>query len=253
MKRAAEYILTFLVVASCHGFAQAPGDIFEKGNEHFRAGRFNDAVKEYESIVRQGYFSGPLLFNLGNACYRSGDIAHAILWFERAARLDAGDPDIEFNLRLANSKIVDRIDPLPELFLLTWIRSLAGLTPFSTSVILLMIAWVLVFGQLVFINLMRSSSWNAVFRWGILAALVMTVVLAFIVGVQMQKISDRSEAVILNRSVTAKNSPDAQSLDAFVIHEGLKVRVSDSVGDWTRISLADGKVGWIRSTECERI
>jgi tRNA modification GTPase len=38
-----------------------------------------------------------------------------------------------------------------------------------------------------------------------------------------------------------------------VIHEGLKVKLSDAVGDWVKIVLADGKVGWIRSQECERI
>jgi len=253
MKRTAGYILALTIVTAGYVLAQAPEEIFEKGNEHYRAGRFNDAVKEYESVVGQGYVSAPLLFNLGNACYRSGNTARAILWFERAARLDMGDPDIEFNLRLASSRIIDRIEPLPELFLLTWIRSLAGLTSLSTSVILLMIAWVLVFGLLALVNLMHGSTLNTVFRWGILAALVCVVVFAFVVGFQAQDVTDRSEAIITERSVTAKNSPDAESLDAFVIHEGLKVRMSDNVGDWTRITLADGKVGWILAKECERI
>lgn len=253
MSRALVHIVVITVVAAGLVYAQAPEEIFAKGNELYRAGRFNDAVKEYESIVRQGYVSPSLLFNLGNAHYRSGNIGRAILWFERAAKLDAGDPDIEFNLRLASSRIVDRIEPLPELFLLTWIRSLAGVTAFSTSVILLMIAWVLMFVLLALVNLMRGSALNTLFRWGILGALVFVLLFAFVVAVQVQDVVDQSEAIITERSVTAKNSPDGESLDAFVIHEGLKVRVSDSVGDWMRITLADGKVGWIRSVECERI
>lgn len=253
MMRAAGYVFAVSMLAAFIAAAQTPEDIFAKGNEYYRGGRFNDAVKEYESIVHQGYVSAPLLFNLGNACYRSGNVARAILWFERAARLDAGDPDIEFNLRLANSRIIDRIEPLPELFLLTWIRSLAALTSFSTSVIVLLIAWILVFVLLALVNLMVTPRWNAVFRWGILAGLVLVVAFGFVVGLQVNESSDRSEAIIVARSVTAKNSPDAQSVDAFVVHEGLKVRVSDSVGDWLRVTLADGKVGWIRSGECEKI
>jgi len=116
-----------------------------------------------------------------------------------------------------------------------------------------MIAWILVFGQLAVINLLGSSSWNPVFRWGILAALVVAVAFGVVFGLQVNQVSDRSEAIIITRSVTAKNSPDDQSVDAFVIHEGLKVRVSDSVGDWTRITLADGKVGWVQSGELEQI
>jgi len=53
--------------------------------------------------------------------------------------------------------------------------------------------------------------------------------------------------------VTAKTSPDAQSLDAFVAHEGLKVKLSDAVGEWMKIVLPDGKVGWIRAQDCKRI
>lgn len=253
MKIRAAYILAALAVTVLAALAQSPEEIFMKGNEYYRAGRFEEAAKEYESIVRQGYASGPVLFNLGNACFRSGKIAQAILWFERAARIEPGDRDIEFNLRLASSRIVDRIEPLPELFLLTWIRSLAALASLSTSLILLLIAWILVFGQLALVNLLGASSWTAAFRWGILVSLILVVVLGFVVGVQVSEVSDRSEAIIVVRSVTAKNSPDVQSVDAFVIHEGLKVRVDDRVGDWMRIMLVDGKVGWIRSAECEQI
>ncbi|TSA20631.1 hypothetical protein D4R75_07265, partial [bacterium] len=63
----------------------------------------------------------------------------------------------------------------------------------------------------------------------------------------------RNDAIVTASVSTVKTSPDAQSLDAFVIHEGLKVTLSDSVGEWVKIVLADGKVGWIRSQDCERI
>lgn len=247
------YLVLLVLCASFHGAAQTPEDVFQRGNELYRAGRFDEAAAEYVSIARQGYASAPLFFNLGNASFRSSDIAHAILWFERAARLEAGDPDIDFNLRLANSRIIDRIDPVPELFLLEWVRALSTITSFSTTIVLLLIAWILVFAQLIAINLIGSSSFNTVFRWGILAALVLVVVFGIVFGLQMNQASDRSQAIIVARSVTAKNSPDVQSVDAFVIHEGLKVRVSETVGEWARITLADGKVGWIKSGEFEQI
>ena len=253
MRLSAGYLVLLVLCVFFDGAAQTPDDVFLRGNELYRAGRFNEAVTEYASIARQGYVSAPLYFNLGNASFRSGDIAHAILWFERAARLEAGDSDIDFNLRLANSRIIDRIEPVPELFLLAWIRSLSTVTSFSTTIVLLLIAWTLVFAQLIAINLIGSSSFNAVFRWGIPATLVFVLILGVVFGLQMNRVSDRSEAIIVVQSVTAKNSPDSQSVDAFVIHQGLKVRVSDTVGDWARIMLADGKVGWIKSGELEQI
>jgi SH3-like domain-containing protein len=82
-------------------------------------------------------------------------------------------------------------------------------------------------------------------------------VLAFLFGglltLQLAEAQSRDEAIIVSATVTTKSSPVQQSVDAFVIHEGLKVRITDSVGDWFQIALADGKVGWIQATECERI
>lgn len=246
-------IFLLVFASSVSVFAQTTDDAFERGNEAYRAGRFEEAVREYSGIVGQGYVSAGLFFNLGNAYYRSGGIARAILSYERAAKLDPGDPDIEFNLRLANLRIIDRIDPIPELFLLSWLRSLTTLAPMSTMVVLLMAAWLALFGQLAGVNLVGNPFWNAMFRWGIVAAVLLVIVFGLVLGLQIQRASDRSDAIVMSQSITAKNSPDTQSLDAFVIHEGLKVRVSDIVGEWAKITLADGKVGWIRTGDFEYI
>jgi SH3-like domain-containing protein len=72
-------------------------------------------------------------------------------------------------------------------------------------------------------------------------------------GIQSIQGASHNEAIITTQTVTAKSSPDAKSIDAFVIHEGLKVRLTDSVAGWVKITLADGKVGWINAEECEKI
>ena len=51
--------------------------------------------------------------------------------------------------------------------------------------------------------------------------------------------------IIVETSVIVKSAPDNSSKDEFSIHEGLKVRLEDKVDDWVKISLSDGKVGWI--------
>ncbi|MBI4417631.1 MAG: tetratricopeptide repeat protein [Ignavibacteriales bacterium] len=251
--RAKVLFLVTIPWASFASAAQTPTNVFASGNEHYRSGRFAEAIADYESLLKQGYASAPLHFNLGNAYYRTGDLARAILAYERAQRLEPGDPDISFNLRLANLRIVDRIDAVPELFLVRWFRSLAEAIPVSATVWILLSAWVLLFVVLSLPNILDRFPFERPARILALAAIIVVIVSAGLLGLQVYEASSRTDAIILDAVVTAKASPDDQSVDTFVIHGGLKVDLGDSVGEWVRITLADGKVGWIRSSSCERI
>ena len=108
--RTIDFLCGTIVLFSCTVLAQTPKDAFNRGNELYRAGKYQEAVKEYESIIKQGKFSAELYFNLGNAYYRDRQLARAILSYERAAQLHPNDPDIEHNLKLAYLKTVDRIE-----------------------------------------------------------------------------------------------------------------------------------------------
>lgn len=245
------FILILLVGSSAT--AQTPEDVFAAGNEHYRSARFREAIGAYESILKQGYISAPLYFNLGNAYYRVGDFARAILSYERARLLEPGDPDIAFNLRLANLRIVDRIDAVPELFLVRWFRSISEAVPSSTVSVVLLAGWALLWTFLAVLNISGRIPYERPLR--ILSFVAAAIVLASgtLYGLQMYDNASHNDAIILESVVTAKASPDEQSVDTFVIHAGLKVELGEVVGDWVRITLADGKVGWIRSNACERI
>jgi hypothetical protein len=55
----------------------------------------------------------------------------------------------------------------------------------------------------------------------------------------------QKRGVVVVEAANGKSSPDFNSLDAFIIHAGLKVKVVDSFEDWYKIRLEDGKIGWI--------
>ena len=51
-----------------------------------------------------------------------------------------------------------------------------------------------------------------------------------------------------------RSSPDDKSgTELFVLHEGTKVKILESVGDWDKIELQDGRQGWSKKSNLEII
>ena len=70
---------------------------------------------------------------------------------------------------------------------------------------------------------------------------------------QSKRITDRNTCIVFMQTATVKSSPDESGTDLFVIHEGLKLEISDTLSDWIEIRLPDGNVGWIPSGAVEII
>lgn len=243
-----------VVLALCTvAFAQKPEEVFDRAGKLYGAGKYEVAAKLYQSILNQGITSAAVYYNLGNCYYRLGKIAPAILSYERANRLAPDDPDILHNLKLVNLKTLDRIEQLPELFVIGWIRSLSAFIPVSTSSILFILSWIVCFGALAVSSLTFRFTLIRITRWTALVTFVLAIFFGALFFVQRSQLATRDEAIVTPSVVTAKSSPDEKSVDAFVIHMGLKVKLSDAVGEWVKITLADGKVGWILASECSRI
>ncbi len=230
-----------------------PEEAFALANELFIEGRFEEAVLVYEHIINSGYHSPDLYYNLGNAWYRSNRISPAILNYERAALLAPGDDDIRFNLELARSHLRDRIEELPGFFLNRWwkgvrdIMSLGGWAKLSISAFTGMLAFLAIF-------LMASSrTVKKLFFWLSLLMFLVSA-LSFSLGLdQRNYMRNYNGAIVFAQSVSVKSSPDINSADLFIIHEGAKVWVEESIGDWYAVRLSDGNKGWLKKETVEMI
>jgi tetratricopeptide (TPR) repeat protein len=248
--------LLFILAAVClaHSVpAQTPDQRVQQGNSLYQQGKFAEAVAAYEEVLHAGYTSGELSFNLGNAYYKQGNMGKAVLHFERALRALPADDDVRHNLQLANLQIVDRIDPTPRLFLWDMWDSVKDVFSLNGVTWIAYLLFLLFLGSLTVIMLARTY---ALRKAGFIASVVTGVFLILAVAILTGKAMDANstdEAVVITTIATAKNSPDPQSSDAFVIHAGLKVRVTEAIGGWIRIRLADGKVGWVEIKSAERI
>lgn len=219
--------------------------LWEKANAYYTTEEYQQAVSTYEQIVTSGEESARLYFNLGNAYYKTGDINNAILNYERAKVLAPHDEDIDFNLRIANQYVVTKIEALPQPFFLRWRSSVINKYPTDTWATISIGAF-LVF--LVLLGLFFFSKTAAVKRASFWVAILAVIFSAFtfsFANKQKQKIKNRNHAIVFCPRVTVKSSPAQTGTDLFLIYEGLKVQVTDSLDSWTEIRLADGNEGWL--------
>jgi Flp pilus assembly protein TadD len=78
---------------------------FEAANRQYEKGDFAGAAKAYAALLDQGQHSSAVLFNLGNAHFKAGQLGAAIAAYRRAEALAPRDPDIRANLQFAREKV----------------------------------------------------------------------------------------------------------------------------------------------------
>ena len=247
--------LCLLVPGMLHAAESYPDSVWNAGVAAYAEGRWSEAVSAWQSLDDMGLEAEDLYYNLGNAYFKDGDIAHAILYYERTLKLDPSDADASFNLQYANEFVQDKIDSVPEFFLKTWHRRICWLLPSDTWAVIFFIFFALTVACLLLFLLAGSSTTGR--RVGFYAGLVSLVLASLTFSYSHKQWRDAlaADSAIIVRPVTSvKSSPSSDtSKDLFVLHEGTKVRLMDTVGEWNNISLSDGRQGWILSSDIEII
>jgi tetratricopeptide (TPR) repeat protein len=244
--------LSFLAIGS-RAQTAVQENLMDVANQSYSSGDYTSAVSQYESILATGYESAGLYFNLGNAYFKVNNIPAAILYFEKARKLDPTDENIRFNLGLANSRIIDKMEPLPEFFLRTWWKSARDFFSSDQWAKFGVAGFILALFCLSFFIISRSVFMRKISFWvGILMFASMSLSLLFSLS-GYREYSSQSSAIIFTPTVTVKSSPSDASVDLFVIHEGIKVAITDRVEGWSEVHLANGNVGWVKTETFRRI
>ena len=228
--------------------------LWSKGVQAYTDGRWSECTESLKALESVGVVSPELYYNLGNAYFKSGDYPHAILYYERTLKISPSFEDARINLDFANSLIRDKIDAVPEFVLKSWARKVCYLMP---SDFWALISIVLFAAALALFLVFRLGASRGLRRTGFYCSIVALILSASSFGMaQWQRNSYlKADGAIVMKPVTSvKSSPSRDSSkDLFVLHEGTKVTVLDTVGEWKNISLSDGRQGWIEESDMEMI
>ncbi|MNK03532.1 Tetratricopeptide repeat protein [compost metagenome] len=227
--------------------------LLKQGNAAYAKNQFAEAAAAYQQVLDAGYESAAVYFNLGNAQYKLAEMPAAILHYEKALKLAPGDADIKQNLQLANLKITDRIEEIPEFFLSKWWKGFILFFSLSTLSVFTIVCFIVGFILLI-AYLFLISVWpkKMAFYTGIT---VLSLGLIFLVmsAVQSHYLNAYQQGIVFSGAVDVKSGPDGKQKTLFVIHEGTKVSILEQDNDWAKIVLANGNGGWIKLLDIKEI
>ena len=250
------YIIYTLVALLFSASLMAQSSI-EAASEAYRAEDYPRSIQLYEQVVAQdlheGRESAEVYYNLGNAYFRNGDMAKAILNYERSLLLNPGDKDTRHNLQFARTRIEDKIDVADQFFFTNWVKGLKNMFNSNTWAgigIGLFIAFLLALTAYFFIKVVWVRKVG--FYSAIVLFVLMLVANSFAFN-QKSKRLHRNSGIIMPATASVMASPDANSQELFRLHEGTKVRVNKTDGNWVEVEIATGNVGWTSKENIETI
>lgn len=225
--------------------------LFAEANAQYAEGNYAEAAESYRQVLAEQP-SAEVYYNLGNACFKQGELSQSILAYERALRLRPSYKDAQYNLKFAQSRIVDNIEDTNSFFVSNWLKavrnSLGERTWMWLSVALFLLtltgAMLFAFSRVVWLR--KTAFYTAI------VALVISIAACANAGSLHKRDTLRAEAVITQGIVNAKSSPDRSGTDLFTLHEGTKVVIKEQLGNWCNIHVGNN-IGWIPLTTLERI
>lgn len=220
--------------------------LFIDGNEAFKNENYQEALKNYNEIALSGNQSFQLYYNIGNCYYKLNDYTKAILFYEKAKKFNPSDPDLLMNLKLANTKITDKVDALPEFVLYTMWKNIVNANSsngWAWLALQTMLLSFLIFG---FYIVTHKSSLKKLSFYSASVLLIISSLFYVFAYQNKQHYTQNKFAIVIEESLNVYNQPAENGTKLFVIHEGLKVEGLEEMENWVKIKLSDGKTGWIK-------
>lgn len=224
-----------------------------EGDSAYMKNNFASAIQIYEALLNKGE-AAEIYYNLGNSYYKVGDISKSILNYERALLLQPGNADVRANLEVARTKTIDKVEPVPEIFFVSWTEALINSMSVDAWATCGVICFILLIVSLYFFIFSKQIILKKLGFIGGLLFLIIAILANVFATNQKDGLLNRDSAIVMNPSVTVRSTPNESGTSLFILHEGSKVNIKDdSMKEWKEIRLEDGKVGWVPASSIEVI
>ena len=247
------FLLSMLFLAPL-GQAESSFDaLFQKGNQHFQAGDFEQARDAYHSIIQQGIRISKVFYNLGNCYINTGDIGRAILFYRRALKIDYRDKDILTNLDLVRKLVSSESNVVETKGFYSALINFSRQIGARNLVVITVVLWFL--SSILFIvgfaARVRRNKRHA-YRLTLIT-MILTLLSASLLGSLAYDNECVVYAVAVDDPITARSGPGEHFSAIFDQISGFEMTVKQQQEGWAEVMLSNGYTAWVPIASIEII
>lgn len=253
MKKGALLVLIICLVQVSLLAEASQRTAMQAANEAYQAGDYRAAIEQYQALLDQGYYSAALYHNLGNAWYQLDRPGMAVLHYQRGLGLAPSDRGFRQNMELIREGFAEPIVPIPEFFLLSWWKSAQRLLGSNGwAVVGLLIVWGGFAGLARWRTAPQRTQRKKAFLVGVvlLVASSLPIALAF---TAFQSDTSRTMGVVVEGTPSLYQAPDDRSNARRQLEPGVTLEIRDQIEEWVKVRLVNGEIGWVQTTDFERV
>ena len=240
-------LLTFL--STC---LQAQQGAFNKSVELLSNDNPTEAITIMDSIIANGSVSPELYSNLGKANFLTGDMARAMLSYEKALLLDPGNKNIGKSINAIRKELNVQITDIPDFILLNYYRTVVNLFSASTWSVLQLLSGLLAIALLLLHLFPRYNSTPLSERSIKVAGISILILSCFFLLCANSKKGyelGKNQGIVMTADISLHKAPDKLSPEIAPISAGNKVFIISELGEWYKVSLRDKDLGWVKKEE----
>jgi len=251
MKR--NYLIVFISFCFFLSAWTQNDSIFNKANDAYSNGNYQEAKRLYSSILKEDLVSGELYYNLANTYYKLEDIANSIYYYEKALKLNPDSENIKNNLAFAERMRLDQFENLPESELDQGINKFVELFSVDTWSILGIV--LLFFSAAAFaVFLFKKIPLVKRISLGLSIVLILLSIGAFFMAqTEFNQVQNNTFAIIFEKEKSVYEEPNLKAGLLVELHEGTKLKILDQFRTFYKVELPDGTIGWIETTNLKKI
>ncbi len=231
------WVLVVLFAVTLSGVAADVSAAFDSANKLYEQGKFTEASAAYEKMIQSGSVSPAVYFNLGNACFKSGQLGRAIAALREAENLTPRDPDVRANLQFIRARV-----QAPTGAPASWKQWLTTLTLNEWAVLSAIIVWI-------WLGLWILIQFRPQLKQSLRALLLCGGAAIFVCGgctYAAWSSESTQTAIVVAKDAILHNGPLEEAPPAATVHDGAELTVLDTKNDWLQVRVDNQHAGWIK-------